>query len=392
MKLKRIVMLIAILSLILMLTACGSDEEEATTSQEEPQPDKVIKPKEEKRSKIDYLQRVNRLDEKVREELIKIESKREAPNLSAAITKVKKTEEYQFKWVYNRYEMQVPLYGAQGELLSDYRSEIIERFNEEFEIVDSRWTNDKEQQLVLKLGFRAEGEVDLITHRLFFSQPKPQAKLAIIIDDFGFNRRGTEEMLDIERPLTAAVLPFRPYAKEDARLAKEAGLEVILHQPLEPLDEEADPGAGAIYTDMSEQEIKETFVKNLTSLPQVSGVNHHMGSKGSTDQQMMQELLDLIKARDLYYIDSSTSQDSVGVNLAREKDIPTKENYLFIDNVDQKEEIKEMILQLSEVALDRGELLIIGHVKENTAQAIQETIPKLEEKGIKLIYASQMAK
>lgn len=391
-KLKRVVVLAAILSLILMLTACGSDEEETMTSQEELKPDEAIKPQEEKRHKIDYLQRVNRLDRKVRRELTKIELKREVPNLAAAITKVKKTEEYQFEWVYNRYELQVPLYGAQGKLLSEYRSEIIERFKEEFEIVDFRWANDKEQQLVLKLGFRAEAKVDLITHRLFFTQPQPQAKLAIIIDDFGFNRRGTEELLNIQRPLTAAVLPFRPYAKKDARLAKEAGLEVILHQPLEPLSPQANPGEGAIYTDMQEEEIKEIFIKNLNSLPQVVGVNHHMGSKASANQRVMQGLLDLIKARDLFYIDSSTSQDSVAAHLARENDVPTKENYLFIDNIDDKQEIKEMILHLAEVALDKGELLIIGHVKENTAQAIKETIPKLEEKGIKLVYASQMVK
>ena len=391
---KKVVNLVAILTLVMLLTACGTDEQTTMQPQEEtvPQNSEELKvPQEDERQRIDYLNKVNRLDRKIRQELVELNLRREVPDLVEAATKNRQISGYNLEWIYNKYQLQVPLFGAEGRLLADYRTEIIKRLETEFEIIEQEWQkNEAQQQLILKIGFAAKNKTKLISHELVFSQQKPRAKMAIIIDDFGFNRQGTEEILEIERPLTAAVLPFRPYAKKDARLARQAGLEVLLHQPLEPLSPEAHPGVGAIYTNMSQQEIKAQLLKNLNSLLPLDGINHHMGSKASANERVMKELLKIIKKRDLYYIDSSTSQESVGAKLAQQMDIPTAENHLFIDNVDNKIEIKRMLAQLAQVALNKGELLIIGHVKLNTADAIEEMIPKLEEQGIKLVYVSQL--
>ena len=378
-KFNNGIIAVVILSLMVVLTSCGTDEQPAMQPQEEPE-----------LKKINYESKVSELDTQVKQILHTIRLKKQAPSKNKEDTKLKKTKQYQFDWVYNEYQLQVPLFGAGGKLLSNYKNEIIDEFKQEFEVVDFQWTNDQQQKLVLNIGFKAKGDVKLITHELMFSQPQPEAKMAIIIDDFGFNRQGTKGILSINRPLTPAVLPFRPYSKKDAKLAQQAGLEVLLHQPLEPMSPKADPGQGAIYTSMTHKEIKRTFLKNLNSLPKVSGINHHMGSRASTNPRIMNQLLDFVKEKDLFYVDSSTSHDSVGAKIARDKNIPTKENYLFIDNVDQQQEIEKMILRLSKIALKKGELLIIGHVKENTAQAIKATIPKLEDKGIKLVYVSEI--
>ena len=380
-KSKEVIVITILLSIVMVLTSCGTDEEEAMKPQEEPQT---------KIKKINYQTKVEEIDEAVQETLKNIRLKRQKLATDKSVTKIKKTEEYQFDWSYNIYQLQVPLFGAGGRLLSDYRTEVIEKFKEQFEVVDLEWNNTQQQRLVLNIGFKAQDEFKLITHQLVFTQPLPKAKMAIIIDDFGFNRQGTKGMLSINRPMTAAVLPFRPYSKKDAKLAKEAGLEVILHQPLEPISPQANPGQGAIYTDMEEEEIKQTFLKNLNSLPKVSGINHHMGSKASADLRVMKQLLSVVKDKDLFYVDSSTSQHTVGAKIARQKNIPTKENHLFIDNVDKQREIEKMISRLSEVALAKKELIIVGHVKKNTAQAIKKMIPELEQKGIKLVYASQI--
>ncbi|MGM0501218.1 MAG: divergent polysaccharide deacetylase family protein [Bacillota bacterium] len=379
-KFNRLVIVLLMLSLLLVVTSCGSDEQETVEEQEE------------KRTEINYQEQVNKLDEQLKEVLTAIKLEERNPSKDKEAAKIKKTTDYQFEWSHSTYQLQIPLYGAKGELLSDYRREIIKKFKNNFDVVDFTWQDKDQSKLVMELGFKAQDEFKLMTHQIVFTQPHPKAKMAIIIDDFGFNRRGTAEILSINRPLTAAVLPFRPYSEKDAELAKEAGLEILLHQPLEPMKSQSDPGAGAIDTKMSEAELEETFLKNLNSLPQISGVNHHMGSKASTHTGVMSKLMEIIKERDLFYIDSSTSHDSVGVKMARRYNIATKENHLFIDNADQKAEVEKMILRLAKIALEKEELLIIGHVKENTAHAIKDSIPKLEQMGIKLVYASQIAK
>ena len=379
-KVNRLIFILISLILILLLTSCGGEEQ------------KTLKPQEEPRTKINYETKVSQFDNQVKDILATINLKEKDQLPSKSVAKIKKTEKYQFDWSYSTYKCQVPLYGEDGILLPKYRREIIDKFKSKFDIVDFNWQDKENRKLVLDLGFKAKNEFKLITHQLIFIQPQPKAKMAIIIDDFGFNRRGTKEILSINRPLTAAILPFRPHSNKDAKLAKEAGLEVLLHQPLEPMSSAANPGAGAIYTDMQAEKIKKIFLKNLNSLPQLSGINHHMGSKASANKRVMNELMEIIKEKDLFYIDSSTSKNSVGAKVARANDVPTIENHLFIDNVNQQAEIEKMILRLAHIALEKEELLIIGHVKKNTAQAIRNSIPELEAMGIKLVYASQIVK
>lgn len=69
-----------------------------------------------------------------------------------------------------------------------------------------------------------------------FAATDPQrntAYLAVIIDDFGYNGEGTEEMLDLDIPLTAAIMPFSEKAEENCLKVKEAGKEAIIHLPME---------------------------------------------------------------------------------------------------------------------------------------------------------------
>ena len=305
--------------------------------------------------------------------------------------KVNRQGDYQFQWIYNSRKLEVPLFGSQGQLLSAHHQQITAAFKDDFPVVRTEWTADENQQLLtVKLGTEAQSGFDLIRYQLQFQQPQPEAKLAVVIDDFGFNRPGTEAMLAIDRPLTLAVLPFRPQTDRDAKLARQSGQEIILHQPLEPVNSRANPGEGAITTEMSSTEIKEVLHRNLADLPPVEGMNNHMGSRATASSRVMETVMEVLKERELFYVDSSTTPNSIGLETAQVNQVPTTVNHLFIDNVDNKEAIKQMILRLGKVAVEQGELTIVGHVKENTAQALQETIPQLEKMGIKLVYVSQL--
>ena len=48
-------------------------------------------------------------------------------------------------------------------------------------------------------------------------------RLAILIDDFGYCGAGTEEMLALSIPFTAAVMPFSSCTAEDAERVRQAG-------------------------------------------------------------------------------------------------------------------------------------------------------------------------
>ena len=68
----------------------------------------------------------------------------------------------------------------------------------------------------------------------FAEEETKQPMMAIVIDDFGgYDRDGVSEMLEIDAPLTCAVIPFVEHTKEDSEMAAQNGHEVILHMPME---------------------------------------------------------------------------------------------------------------------------------------------------------------
>mgnify|MGYP005840654255 CR=1 FL=1 len=260
---------------------------------------------------------------------------------------------------------------------------------------------EQNRSVMMQVGFSV-GAGKYTTHTLHLRQniaanspranSSAKARMAIIIDDFGAMMPGTMEMLAIDRPLTVAVLPYRSTTAKEAQLAQQRGHQVILHLPMEPHNPKTSPGPNAIKSGMEPQEVKELFIKAIEQVPQAKGVNNHMGSKATEDRVVVESILREVKARNLFFIDSHTSTKSVVPQVAAQLGVPSAENYLFLDNVDELEAVKGEIRNLAKVALTRGRVIGIGHVRVNTAQAIKEMIPQLEEQGIRLVYVSELLK
>ncbi|GAB6100101.1 hypothetical protein JCM16358_19800 [Halanaerocella petrolearia] len=392
MKSKRFILPLICIILVLVTVSCTQETKPTITNNNVSENNTDKQQTKDQSIKVNYKQEIATFQEEINLTLEELGLKEVKELISVKQKEQKKVNEYKFFWNYNYRQLEVPLFGAKGRLLSDYKEEIINKFKTRFPIVKTQWQKNEKQILTIKISFSPQTDLSLLTHKLQFVQEPPVAKMAVVIDDLGFNHKGTEEMLKIKRPLTLAVLPGRPFSQHDAKLVKEADQELILHQPLEPLNPKVDPGAGAIDTSMTKEEIRTTLQDNLNSLPQVMGINNHMGSKGTSNKRVMKEIVKVLKDREIFYVDSSTSADSVAFEVARANNLPTVANYLFIDNIDKKKEIKKMLLRLGKIALKKKELVVIGHVRQNTALALQEVIPKLEDWGIKLVYASQLVK
>src|SRR4030067_687380 len=64
-------------------------------------------------------------------------------------------------------------------------------------------------------------------------EPTPAGRVAIIFDDAGANLEQLEPILALGRPVTIAILPGLPASRAVSQRAAAAGLEVLLHLPLE---------------------------------------------------------------------------------------------------------------------------------------------------------------
>lgn len=224
---------------------------------------------------------------------------------------------------------------------------------------------------------------------------KKSAKVAIVIDDFGFNGSGTKEMLEMKIPITCAVLPFAEYTKKDLQLIRQYGQEIIVHIPMEPW--KGDPkwlGKKGITVELTEAKIEEIVREALEQIPCAVGVNNHMGSKATENQRIMETIIKVLQEKKLFILDSKTSSHSVVESVAATHNVPYISRTIFLDNSKDKTHIKRQIKKLGEIAQKEGYAVAIGHVGPEggvvTADAIKEMIPQLEAMGIEFVFLSQL--
>lgn len=202
--------------------------------------------------------------------------------------------------------------------------------------------------------------------------PEPP-KIAVVIDDVGYNRRGMEESLALPLPVVLAILPETPYG---ARTAQRAHLQeriTILHAPMEN-ERELKLGPGGLYVNMDEQTFKQTLNADLDSTPYVTGVNNHMGSLLTTHPEHMGWVMDIMAERSLFFIDSLTSPQSVAHATAIERGIRTVTRDIFLDNVRSEVAIDKQFERLLKRAHKQGSAIAIGHPYPETTRYLKRRL------------------
>lgn len=224
-----------------------------------------------------------------------------------------------------------------------------------------------------------------------------QPVLAIVIDDFGgADTHGVAELMEMNKPITVAVMPNLINSKKQSEAAYKKGFEVILHQPMEPISGKASwLGPGAILSDMSTDEIKQTFMKNLATVSHAKGFNNHTGSKITGSKEKITPILEVAKEKGLFVLDSRTTTNSQVVTVAMGMHVPWVKRDVFLDDVKTDYYINKQIQKACAVAKKQGYAVAIGHVGHGgkvTSTAIKGAIPYIEEEGIKLVPLSEIVK
>lgn len=215
----------------------------------------------------------------------------------------------------------------------------------------------------------------------------PRVRVAIVIDDLGRDRGDVERLLALGQPLSYAVLPFEPRTEEIVALLRERRAELLLHLPMEP-EGEADPGPGALSSDMSRRQVARATRAALAKVPGAVGVNNHMGSALTADSEAMTAVLEVLGERRLYFLDSRTSAESVGFELARASGIPAARRDLFLDEVDERGAIEAALDELVALARADGAAVGIAHPRDATLAVLAERLPRLRDEGVEMVPLS----
>jgi len=228
-----------------------------------------------------------------------------------------------------------------------------------------------------------------------FPETRPPAKVArpkvaIIIDDLGYDPAMADRFLSLGGPLTFSILPHAPYTRKIAQKAESKGVETMLHLPMEP-DEYplVNPGPGALMAAMTPNELIAQLKRNLDEIPTVQGVNNHMGSRLTANSPQLYQIFSVLKQRDLYFIDSRTTPNTLCRPSARMFQLRFSERDVFLDHVQDPDFIRRQSQKLLQIAKDHGEAIGIAHPNHLTFSVLRDILPELE-KEVELVPASQV--
>jgi len=219
-----------------------------------------------------------------------------------------------------------------------------------------------------------------------------QPILAIIIDDFGqydgplleaFNRLPVE--------VTFAVLPGLPFTDTVVEKATSIGREVIVHIPMEADIVSPSPGAKVITADLSSREIYNRVQDFFIEIPLAIGANNHMGSRITQNRTLMRAVLRYFVEKDIFFVDSRTTPNTVAREIAEEMGVAFAERDLFLDAPENSDEVlEERINDLQRLLVTQGRALVITHCFDRgRLTRLIQFIEEAERMGFVLVPVSK---
>ncbi len=217
-------------------------------------------------------------------------------------------------------------------------------------------------------------------------------QIALVIDDLGQDVKQAKEVLELPGKVTLAVLPGLAQSKNVANLARQAGREVLLHMPMEPLkNHEKMQTPGTLSVDMTPMAFLTTVSDDVESVPGAVGVNNHEGSALTENKEAMKFLMAELKARNLFFLDSLTNPKSVAYATAIEFGMKAAKRDVFLDNEgDNPAYIRGQLDTLAAIARKQGKAIGIGHPHPATLSELRKWLAETGAQGIEIVPVSRL--
>lgn len=218
-----------------------------------------------------------------------------------------------------------------------------------------------------------------------------KGRIAIVLDDWGYNLNNLHIIDQIKYPVTASILPNLNYSRQVAEELHNRGFGIILHLPMEPL-EKYRLEKNTIMTSMDDQTITRIIDEDLGIIAYANGVSSHMGSAATQDTRTMEIVFKELKKKHIFFLDSFVNPKSVCSNLARKIGLEAAKRDVFLDNREEAGYIKQQIYKLKLRAKSKGYAIGIGHDRKITLQVLKEVMPQLEKEGFKFVLLSELVR
>ncbi|MDZ7372445.1 MAG: divergent polysaccharide deacetylase family protein [candidate division KSB1 bacterium] len=250
-------------------------------------------------------------------------------------------------------------------------------------------THPPRLEIVFGRKGEAQGRIIAASER---EVPTRLATVALVLDDAGYGMsREFEALLQLPYKFTVAVIPGLKRTTEVAERVHRAGKEVIVHMPMEPEHGDVEDRGYAIRSSHSPREVAERVRKALAAVPYAKGLNNHEGSRATASLPTMLAVMEELKAKNVFFLDSRTSPESKGYLAARRVGLRALQSAGFLDARDDEDWIRSRLWELVGKSSSGNGIAVIAHPRESTLNVLLEQMPKLAEQGVRFVFASELA-
>jgi uncharacterized protein len=217
-------------------------------------------------------------------------------------------------------------------------------------------------------------------------------RIALVIDDMGFDRKNSARAVRLPSEVTLAFLPYAPTVSAQVRHARLKGHPVIMHLPMEAPDHKGKPGYNVLAVNADERVLRKQLARMLGRFGGYIGVNNHMGSRFTRDRAKMDIVVSELKKRGLYFLDSRTSGSTVGYKAAAAAGIPYAIRDVFLDHEPAPAKIRQRLAETERVARATGQAVAIGHPRDATMDQLVPWVAGLKARGFDLVRLDTLLK
>jgi polysaccharide deacetylase 2 family uncharacterized protein YibQ len=117
-----------------------------------------------------------------------------------------------------------------------------------------------------------------------------------------------------------------------------------------------------------------------------------MGSRFTSNPEKMKVVLELVKNRNLYFIDSRTAGSSVAFETAKHLGLKSGVRNVFLDHDPDYQTILKQFDVLLTFAKKHGSAIAIGHPHDNTLKALRVKLPEFKAAGVDIVAAGALVR
>lgn len=216
------------------------------------------------------------------------------------------------------------------------------------------------------------------------------ARLILVVDAFGAAESDTlgPGFLDLDVPITGAVLPQQHATKTWANRLFESRHDVLAQIPMEPQGyPKRDPGPGAVLVDMPSGQIQRLVKKHLTEIPHAVGATSAQGTMALSDVAAMSAVMAELERADAFWLDARIVPNSVAADRAAQAGVITFRIDQILEAPGRRDaQVKAIGRQLEDavtLARRRGYAIVLAHPDRATLDVLRREVPKLLRSGVR---------